>query len=241
MAKRSLQTILITGGNRGIGLEMVRQYLAAGANVIATARDVERAEALCELQQDFTTLAIRTLDVTDFAGINQLAHDLQGQPIDILINNAGMFGPKPGADNDPRQSFGSIDYDIWLQVLRTNTLAPVKLAEALFDNVIASATKKIVTISSIIGSFQESDSTLMAYPSSKVAVNMAMTALARIPAHESMTIVAMNPGWVQTDMGGPSATLTTEFAVTSIRQTIDKLTPARSGQFIDYDGREISR
>ncbi|MCG8370063.1 MAG: SDR family NAD(P)-dependent oxidoreductase, partial [Proteobacteria bacterium] len=169
-------TVLITGANRGLGLEFARQYYADGWEVIATCRDPDSASQLQALGGD--RLAVLPLDVADFDVIGRFATALGDAPVDVLINNAGLFGPKRRADGDLRQTFGHIDYDIWSEVLRVNALAPVQLAEALVDNVAASAQKKIVTISSRLGSIAETDTGLYAYRTSKAAVNMAMATLA---------------------------------------------------------------
>lgn len=233
------ESVLITGANRGLGLEFTRQYLVAGCNVIATCRDPEAAVALQDLQKQHGALRVLALDVGDFDAIDSLATDLNGQPIDVLINNAGLFGPKRQADGDLRQSLGHIDYGIWAELLRVNTQAPLKLAEALLDNVAASAQKKIVTISSRIGSIGETDTGLYAYRSSKAAVNMAMATLANDVRNLGITVITVSPGWVKTDMGGPTASLEAEDSITRLRNLIAKQGTEESGAFLDYTGETI--
>lgn len=137
-----MPTAMITGASRGLGLELARQYAADGWNVIATARNPADSAELQELDKQYPSLNVHALDVSDFAAIDRLARELKRRPIDILLNNAGVFGPKAKAENDPRQEFGHMDYDIWARLFRVNAMAPMKMAEALIDNISASAQKK---------------------------------------------------------------------------------------------------
>jgi len=234
-----VSSILITGANRGLGLEFVRQYLADNWHVIATCRNPDAATSLQELQATYNGLQIMPLDVADFAAIDELASELGGRPIDVLVNNAGLFGPKRQADGDLRQSFGHIDYDIWTELLRVNTLAPLKLVEALIGNIAASEQKKVVTISSRIGSIGETDAGLYAYRSSKAAVNMAMATLANDVSDMGITVITFSPGWVKTDMGGPSASLEAEESIARLRGLIAEQSLEDSGAFLDYTGESI--
>ncbi|MDH3621262.1 MAG: SDR family oxidoreductase [Gammaproteobacteria bacterium] len=234
-----VSSILITGANRGLGLEFVRQYLADDWHVIATCRNTDAATSLQELQATYNGLQIMPLDVADFAAIDELASELGGRPIDVLVNNAGLFGPKRQADGDLRQSFGHIDYDIWTELLRVNTLAPLKLVEALIGNIAASEQKKVVTISSRIGSIGETDAGLYAYRSSKAAVNMAMATLANDVSDMGITVITFSPGWVKTDMGGPSASLEAEESIARLRGLIAEQSLEDSGAFLDYTGESI--
>ena len=231
-----MTTVLVTGANRGLGLEFVRQYLAEACSVIGVCRDPAAAEALRSLGEIHQALEVFEADPSS---IDALAGELGDRPIDILINNAGVFGPKRRADGDNRQTFGWIDYGIWLDVLRVNTLAPVKTAEALFDNVKNSSQKKIVTISSQLGSIGEGDAGLYAYRTSKAAVNMGMATVSREAEAKDVIVVVLNPGWVKTDMGGDAATLSTEESIGSLRKRIAGLSIEDSGTFIDHDGQQI--
>ena len=235
----SRSTVLITGSNRGLGLEFARQYLADDWHVIATCRDPAKAASLQDLQTTYNGLQLLALDVADFAAIDALASELGGRPIDVLINNAGLFGPKRQADDDLRQSFGHIDFDIWAELLWVNALAPVKLAEALAGNIAASEQKKIVTLSSRLGSIGETDSGLYAYRSSKAAVNMAMATLANDVREMGITVITFSPGWVKTDMGGPEASLEARESVEAVRQLIATQSLQDSGVFLDYTGETI--
>ena len=234
-----MTTVLVTGANRGLGLEFVRQYLAEACSVIGVCRDPAAAEALRSLDEIHQALEVFEADMSDPSSIDALAGELGDRPIDILINNAGVFGPKRRADGDNRQTFGWIDYGIWLDVLRVNTLAPVKMAEALFDNVKNSSQKKIVTISSQLGSIAEGDAGLYAYRTSKAAINMGMATVSREAEAKDVIVVVLNPGWVKTDMGGDAATLSTEESIGSLRMRIAALSIEDSGTFIDHDGRQI--
>lgn len=234
-----MATVLVTGANRGLGLEFARQYIDDGWGVIATCRDPDSATQLRRLAAQHAGSEIRRLDVTDFDAIDALAAELQDRPIDVLINNAGVFGPKRSADGDFRQSFGSIDYEIMADILRVNTMAPLKMAEAFSEHVSASAQKKIVTISSRIGSIAEGDPGLYAYRTSKAAVNMAMATVARELESQGVIVSVFNPGWVRTDMGGSRASLEVDDSIRCLRKLIDELTIDDSGAFIDYDGRRI--
>lgn len=234
-----MSTVLISGASRGLGLEFARQYLEDGWHVIALCRNPDSAAQLRGLQRSSDFLTVIDCDVADFAAVEAVACRLDGRPIDVLLNNAGIFGPKRKANGDFRQSFGQIDYDIWSDVLRVNTLAVVKLCEALVDNVASSKQKKIVTLSSRIGSIGETHTGLYAYRSSKAAVNMAMATLAHELAPRRIIVASFSPGWVKTDMGGADALLDADDSVARLRALIAELTIHRSGAFLDYDGSTI--
>ncbi|MDX2145178.1 MAG: SDR family oxidoreductase [Rhodospirillaceae bacterium] len=231
-----MPTVLITGTNRGLGLELTRQYCADGWNVIATARDPKSSAELTALDAKHPSLNVHALDVADFAAIDKLAHDLKGRPIDVLLNNAGLFGPKAKAENDPRQEFGHMDYDMWARLFRVNTMAPMKLAEVLIENVAASAQKKIVTITSSVGSIARADGGIHAYRTSKSAANMLMHNLGINLAPRGIITAAFCPGWVKTRMGGPGAPLEAPEAMASLRAVIANLTLESSGRFWLYNG-----
>ncbi len=233
-------SVFITGANRGLGLEFVRQYAADGWRVFAACRQPAAANELQALASASSSIEVLELDVADFAAIDHAAASLSGTPIDVLINNAGVFGPKPKAENDLRQTFGHMDYTIWADLLRVNTMAPLRIAEAFIDHVAASQQRKLLTVSSTMGSFVEGSPGVYAYRTSKAAVNMAMSTLAQDPAAANVIVSLLNPGWVQTDMGGSAAPLAIDASVQSMRGVIDGLSPADSGRFLDYDGREIS-
>ena len=235
-----MPTALITGASRGLGLELARQYAADGWNVIATARNPADSAELQELDKQYPSLNVHALDVSDFAAIDRLARELKRRPIDILLNNAGVFGPKAKAENDPRQEFGHMDYDMWAGLFRVNAMAPMKMAEALIDNISASAQKKIVTITSSVGSITRAEGRTIAYRTSKSAANMLMRNLSFDHKSRGVITAAFCPGWVRTRMGGDGATLLAPQAMASLRRVIADLTPESSGQFWLYNGELIA-
>ena len=230
-----MPSALITGANRGLGFEFARQYLADGWQVYAACRDPVSASELRRLAEDSgETLRILAMDVTDPASIKAAAEELDGQTIDLLLNNAGILGPRG-------QTIGNIDYEAWAKVIDVNTMGPTRVSEAFVDHVARSDRKLIVTLTSGMGSLADNTSGgSIAYRSSKAAVNMVMRSLAIDLAPRGLTCVVVNPGWVQTDMGGANATLTPVESVTALRRLIDTLGPAQSGKFFNYDGREYA-
>jgi len=180
--------VLVTGANRGLGLEFARQYAADGWKVVACCRKPDEAAALKKVDGD---VKIEVLDVRNGRQIANLVRRLEGQAIDILINNAGIYGPISGSDTD-----------VWLDVMRVNVIAPFHLAEALADNVARSEHKLIVNISSGMGSIAENtDGGSPIYRSSKTALNMVTKNLAIELLGKGVTVVVLSPGWVRTDMG----------------------------------------
>jgi NAD(P)-dependent dehydrogenase (short-subunit alcohol dehydrogenase family) len=227
--------VLITGANRGIGLEFATQYAEAGWRVFACARDPEQAERLQQLAAYHTDqLSLHTLDISDFAQINQLAAELGDQEIDLLINNAGIY-----ADSRSR-GFGATNYEAWMQAFEVNTMAPLKMAEAFGEAIARSQHKKIINLTSKMGSIAENTSGgCYLYRSSKAALNMVTKSLALDLAPRGIVAAVLHPGWVKTDMGGPNALITVQQSVTGMRQVIERLTPKHSGQFYAYDGKAI--
>lgn len=233
-----MPTVLITGANRGIGLELVRQYAAADWRVLATCRQPRSAGELVALAATHNVI-VQALDVTDFAAIDALALQWQDTAIDVLVNNAGVFGPKAGADKDLRQSFGHMDYDIWSDVLRINLMAPVKMAESFLNQLLASKQKKIVTISSTEGSIASARPGAYAYRTSKTALNMAMASLAAELREQGVAVGMYCPGWVKTRLGGKDAHLTPAESVAGLRALISDLRLENSGRFLRYNGELI--
>jgi NAD(P)-dependent dehydrogenase (short-subunit alcohol dehydrogenase family) len=179
-------------------------------------------------------LQILALDVIDPVSVQAAAAKLDRQAIDLLLNNAGIGGPRG-------QSVGNIDYEAWAKVLDVNTMGPLRVSEAFVDHVAQSERKLIVTITSGMGSLADNTSGgAYAYRSSKAAVNMVMRSLAIDLAPRGIACVVINPGWVLTDMGGPHATLTTAESVKKLRRLIETLGPGQSGKFFNYDGREYA-
>jgi NAD(P)-dependent dehydrogenase (short-subunit alcohol dehydrogenase family) len=230
-----MPSTLITGANRGLGFEFARQYLADGWQVYAACRNPQSASELRRLADaSDDKLQILALDVIDPVSVQAAAAKLDGQAIDLLLNNAGIGGPRG-------QSVGNIDYEAWAKVLDVNTMGPLRVSEAFVDHVAQSERKLIVTITSGMGSLADNTSGgAYAYRSSKAAVNMVMRSLAIDLAPRGIACVVINPGWVLTDMGGPHATLTTAESVKKLRRLIETLGPGQSGKFFNYDGREYA-
>lgn len=231
---------LITGANRGIGLELARQYLANNWHVVATCRDPAAATELADLPDAGSRLQIVPLDVTDSAAIYALKRTLAGQPIDVLINNAGIIGPVPVAEHIERQHFGTMDYAVWEQVLRTNLMAPVRLAEALLPNVLAGEQKKIVAISSTVGSIVERQTPAFAYATSKTALNKAMSLLAEVLRDQGVSVLIYCPGYVKTRLDFGTADVEIPNSVSGLRELIASSTLADSGSFKRFNGETIA-
>ena len=224
-----MPTALITGAGRGLGLEFARQFADDGWTVLAGVREPERADDLRRIDGDVSPVP---LDVADPASVAILGERLSGVPIDLLINNAGVYGPR-------QMVLGEFDYDAWREVFEVNTLAPMRVAEAFIEHIRAGQGRKIVTVSSKMGSIADSSGGSYIYRSSKAGVNAAMKALAMDLQPEGFTIVVVHPGWVRTDMGGPSASIDAVESITGLKRVIDGLSPSDTGRFFNYDGSEI--
>ena len=224
-----MPSVLVTGANRGLGLEFARQYSAAGWHVHAACRDPAAAKGLAGLGGEIVR---HRLDVTDQGQIAALAADLAGAPLDLLINNAGI--------NYDNGEFGDSDDATWLHTLRVNTLAPLHVAEGLIDNLLRGKRKLIVNLSSKMASIAENASGGdYAYRTSKAALNMLARGMANDLRGRGVTVVVISPGWVQTDMGGSSAPLPVAESIAGMRAAIDRLSLADSGSFIDWQGRVL--
>lgn len=239
-------TVLVTGSNRGIGFEFVKQYAARGWHVIATARRPDSAEALQAFAADNPAVTVEQLDVTDNAGIDALATKLAEQPIDVLINNAALSG-SPSA----RQRFGRVDYERFDAFMATNVRGPLKVSETFLPHIKAGRERKLVTISSVGGSFssggRESRGTMI-YRSSKAALNMLMVNIANAVAKDDVTVVVLNPGLVDTQgmltemnekMKMGLTLVPIEDSVAGMIAQIDSATAATSGQFLQWNGEAL--
>ena len=200
----------------------------------AGCRDLSSASTLRRLANTSENkIRIVPLDVTDPASIRAASAELDGQALDVIINNAGVMGARG-------QSIGNIDYKAWANVLDVNTMGPMRISEAFVDHVARSKRKLIVTLTSGMGSITDNTSGgSIAYRTSKAAVNMVMRSLAIDLAPRGITCVVVNPGWVLTDMGGPHATMTPAESVKRLRYLVETLGPAQSGKFLNHDGREF--
>lgn len=231
---------MITGANRGLGLEFTRQYAEDGWKVIACCRNPGEADELGRIAADKPDVVIEKLDVADHAAIDALGKKYAGVPIDVLLNNAGIIGPIPIAENIERQHFGSMEYDVWEDVLRVNTFGPVKMAEAFLENVAASEEKKIVTISSTVGSITEMAIPALAYASSKTALNRVMTIIAGQVKERGIIIAMYCPGYVKTRMDAFGyAMVEIPDSIAALRPMIADLTIEQTGSYTGHDGRTI--
>jgi NAD(P)-dependent dehydrogenase (short-subunit alcohol dehydrogenase family) len=243
-----MSTILITGANRGIGLELVRQYAGLGWKVLATARDPAGATELVALARADPKIIIEKLDVTDHAGVDALALKLKDQPLDVLLSNAG----KTPRYTSAMQGAGTIDYEQALNSYKVNALGPAKLVSAFLPLVQKSGQKKIAVISSKAGSFVEGPpmSMMYEYRASKAALNMIVHTLGFETAKMGVVIAAISPGSVATrpvegELGygtntRQAYTISPAESVAAIIQVIASLTPDQNGAFLDYkDGRVI--
>jgi len=220
-------TVLITGANRGIGLEYARQFAAKGYKVIGTVRDPADAKELSAMAD-----RVEQLDVADAASVAALAQRLQGVPIDILVNNAGMF--------DRRDlTVDKVDFTVMEQTLAVNTLGPLRVTQALMPNLRAGKRRTIVNMSSELGSIERSSGRWYAYRTSKAALNQITRTMSAELAPEGFICVVLHPGWVRTDMGGAAATYSPQESVAGLVAVIEKLAPADNGRFYDFRGTAI--
>jgi NAD(P)-dependent dehydrogenase (short-subunit alcohol dehydrogenase family) len=222
-----MPTVLITGANRGIGLELTRQYASAGWDVIACCRKPKEADALKALKVE-----VKALDVAKPASIAKLAASLKVRAIDVLLNNAGILGRRAG--------FGKAESKEFLGIMQVNVLGPLLMAESFWPLVKKSKEKKIVAITSGMGSISGgANGGSYAYRSSKAALNMVMKNLGNDLSAKGITTAAISPGWVRTDMGGKSAPLAATDSAAGIIKVIAGLDTAKSGGFFNYNGETI--
>lgn len=222
------QTYFITGTSRGLGLELVRQLARRGDRVIAAARSRGAADAAAGLAARFVEL-----DVASEQSIAAAARALAGESIDVLINNAGVTAEDKTID--------ALDMATFTRVFTTNTFAPALLIRALLPNLRSGKGKTVVNISSGLGSLSTVGSGFSyAYCASKAALNMVTVRAAQDLAGEGFKVVTVHPGWVRTDMGGPNAHLAPDESIGALVRTMDAITPATNGKFLNYDGKPIA-
>jgi len=233
-------TVLITGSNRGIGLEFVKQFSGNGWNVIATARKPNAADDLKALAAASPRIVIEQLDVTDFARIDEIAAKYAETPIDVLLSNAGIVPRYSSAF----QRVDGVDWDMARRSYEVNAIAPLKLSQAFMDNVLASTQKKIVIISSKAGSFELSPKMPMmySYRASKAGLNMFMYTLSLETKRKGAIVTMLSPGQVNTTPGmNMPGNIETDESVSKMIAVIDGLTNEHNGQFLDYeDGRVLA-
>ncbi len=221
------KTVVVTGANRGLGLEFARQYAAAGAQVVGTARDPETATELAA-----TGARVLRLDVTDDDSVAGFARELGDAPVHLLINNAGTSG-RAFSDAGSRAELAR-------RVLEVNTFGPMRVTEALLQNLVVAHGACVVNVSSQLGSIAQNTSGGYAgYRESKAALNMYSRCLAADHRDESILAISVSPGWVRTDMGGPEAPLSPEQSIAGLRKVIEELAPEDSGKFLNHDGAEL--
>ena len=232
-----MNTILITGANRGIGLEMAKQYSQDGWQVLACCRKISNVNNLQELAHSTNNqVKIFQLDVVDDKSVHALAQQIKDTPVDILMNNAGVYGPQEA-------TFGSVSNVAiaWLNVFNINAISPLRIAEAFLKNVTNSRVKIIANMSSAMGSITENaEGKNYIYRSSKAALNAVTKSLALDLQPHGVTVVSLHPGWVQTDMGGPNALLDVQTSVQGIKKVLSTLSLKDTGNFLRYDGAAIA-
>lgn len=233
----SHSTVLITGANRGLGLGLARVYLDDGWKVIAVNR--RSSAELDALQNDW--LDIRLCDLTDDAQLGNIADTLAGQPLDVLIHNAGrMINASAGQTTGSVQGFGHFDRSSWRRVFDINVFTAMHLAELFAENLELAERGRIVILSSMLGSMtMNTHGGTYAYRASKAGVNAIVKSLSIDLAERGIIALAQHPGWVKTDMGGQGADIDIQTSVTGIKAVIDRLTPQDSGKFLSYDGSEM--
>jgi len=229
-----MPTALITGASRGIGRELACRLSDKGWRVLAGCRSPDDADLPEAVERHL-------LDTADYASIDALAARLTGVPIDLLVNNAGSYGPQGFPDGQTYQAFGTIDYAVWADVLRVNLFGPMKMAEAFADHLAVSERKLIVNMSSDLGSVaNNSFGGSHAYRTSKAALNMLTKGLSIDLAPRGITVVSMAPGWTRTKLGGAMAPLSVEESVTGQIAVFERLSIADSGRFLNHEAAEVS-
>jgi NAD(P)-dependent dehydrogenase (short-subunit alcohol dehydrogenase family) len=221
-----MPTTLITGANRGIGLALVREFQSKGHSVIATARDPDAATEL-----KATGVKLYALDVSDAGSIAALAKSLKDTPLDFLINNAGL---------GDRADLAKLDYDRFEELLRVNTLAPLRVLDALTPNLSAGKDKIAAALSSQLGSIQNTDMGFgVAYRVSKAGLNMGLRAAAHSLSDQGISLLALHPGWVKTDMGGEAAPITPADSAAGLYKVITGAGPSGQLRFMDWEGKTL--
>jgi NAD(P)-dependent dehydrogenase (short-subunit alcohol dehydrogenase family) len=223
-----MSSALITGANRGLGLEFARQYAADGWEVIATARNPKSGEELQKLARN-RNVSLRGLDVTSDESVKQLAETLGGKPVDLLVLNSAIY-TRNG------DKLGGLNFAGWRESFETNVLGAIRVAEALIENVAASKRKQIAAISTAMGSLQALGSTIGFGVAYQYRTNMTMSILAKEVEPRGISVVIFSPGWVQTDMGGANAALTPEQSIGGMRKVLEGNPMELTGKFLGYDG-----
>jgi len=225
-----MQTVVVTGAGRGIGLGLARRFLRAGWRVFGTHRDDAGMEALAGIASQGELHAF-PLEVTDADSVAALGARLANETVDVLVHNAGVIGGR-------RQDVGGMDYAAWLHAFDVNTLAPFRVTTALLPSLRRSPRPRVVTLSSQMGALAGAGGGYYAYRSSKAAVNKVMQVLAGDLRRDGIVVCPVHPGWVRTDMGGAGAEISVEESADGLFALIESLTPAHSGRFWTWEGKE---
>lgn len=227
-----MSTVLITGANRGLGYEFVKQYSENGFEVIACCRNKNNAKELQELAATSNKIKVYELDVGNLKVIKSLSQQLKNEKIDVLINNAGIYRSS---------TVGNINYDEWIESFKVNTIAPYQIVENFLNQIMNSDLKKVVSITSKMGSIDDNTSGgSYIYRSSKTALNSMMRCLTHDLKNQGVATLTLHPGWVRTDMGGPGGWIDSFESVQGMIKQIDKLTIDDSGNYLDYAGKSIN-
>jgi NAD(P)-dependent dehydrogenase (short-subunit alcohol dehydrogenase family) len=238
-----MRQILITGANRGIGLELVRQYLqSADTHIFATCRQPDSAYDLRQLAAEHPgRVVILPLDVTDADSLAASVEQVRAQTghLDMLINNAGIYPGGVANKEDTSATFGHLEAAAMLRVFEVNTVAPVIVTQAYADMLRQGNAARVINVSSDAGSLTLRDGGAYSYPASKTALNILTRCLASDLQADGIIVVSVHPGFVQTEMGGPGAPLTPTDTVPSLVQVMDQLTLADTGQFFNWDGKIV--
>ncbi|MEE4299428.1 MAG: SDR family oxidoreductase [Pseudomonadales bacterium] len=229
-----MANVLITGANRGIGLELVKRYAADGHRVFACCRVPAEANVLSELAGTHDAVSIHGVQIVDGDSVAALAASLEGTPIDVLVNNAGANRPAE------EQSLTSMDYDAWAELFAVNAMAPLRVLQAFLPALEASDAEppKAITISSQMGALSLDWPVAYAYCASKAAVNKVMRMAALELKEKGIAVGLIHPGWVQTDMGGPNAAITVDESAAGVIATIDAIDLESTGCFRTWQNED---
>jgi NAD(P)-dependent dehydrogenase (short-subunit alcohol dehydrogenase family) len=240
MASDPSETVVVTGGNRGIGLSLAREAAARGYRVIATCRSLETAGSLAAASAN--AIEVHRLDVTDQGSIRSFADAIEErrQTVDLLINNAGIYGRGAFATSMPDQSFSGMDYGLWREVLETNLVAPFAVTQALLPTLRRSRRPRVVMMSSDLGSIANNRlGQSYAYRTSKTALNMVARSLAKDLSSEGVVVIAMAPGWCRTDLGGPEAPVDPRDSARGQFDLYERLDATHNGGFWNFKGEAV--
>jgi NAD(P)-dependent dehydrogenase (short-subunit alcohol dehydrogenase family) len=225
-----MANVVITGANRGIGLELSKQYAEGGDRVFAFCRTPADAEALkAAASRSGGKLSVHAMDVGDPTSITAGAAAIGDVPVHVLINNAGVNG-------GPRQSLEDIDFDAWIDAFKIMTIGPLRVVQAFLKNLRAAGGSKVMTVTSQLGASTWPYGGMYAYSTAKAGVNKVMQIMATDLKSDGIITSIVHPGWVKTDMGGPGADITAHESAAGIKNVIAGLTVADSGKFYKWNG-----